>query len=634
MTANGTASVELVGAIGRVASPLRSESTSVKCYFWVPAGTLAERTQLVRIECQIAGRDITFYGVVEEVFRRSRRRSIDEEVDTFDGDLAFEPPFAVEGLTYAETAILYADPPRLTPPLEQSLVYLGTEEDAGKAYGYAAMVERDDDDEGTVIADWSLPIGLLRSGGEGVVGVAKIDLRDLIGDRAGHLNVTGQAGRATKSSFLLTVVRALIDTAHDWNNGNPRRPPFSARPIVFNVKGEDLMHIDHPNRHLSAADGAVWEAMGIAPAPFARATFYAPCDGASRAVPAVMRDVPPDRQTIPFSYTLRDVLRLGLWPYLFSDETQRTETMAALADHILGEITEPDGVTLRAPNAGSNSNYPVPQSFRALADWMRDALRDAGHPARDNGIHTHGTIRALLSRLGIVRSQEGRAIFDDGMGDGRPLDVIAQRHRPSPPGAKAPPPLPDTIDPIVIDIHGLPAELRRFVVAAVLHQVKEHQMARRTPGQVYFLVLDELGIYAPRGARDPITRLFEHVAAQLRSQGIILLGAQQQASMVSETIFGNSQFKALGATGPVELASESWNRLLSPTQRAQALMLRPQDKMLLVDRGWMNVITPFPAWAMKRAEAAPLPKPGDGGSPAVNGSTPPGSAIPLALPGD
>jgi uncharacterized protein len=162
-----------------------------------------------------------------------------------------------------------------------------------------------------------------------------------------------------------------------------------------------------------------------------------------------------------------------------------------------------------------------------------------------------------------------------------------------------------TSEPLVIDIATLLPELRRFVVAAVLDQVKERQTSEnRIPGQVYFLMLDELGIYAPRGASDPITRLIEHVAAQLRSQGIILLGAQPQASKVSETVFGNSEVKALGATSPVELESSPWSRLLTPAQKAQALVLRPEEKMVLTDRGWMHIVVPYPAWAMKESEIA------------------------------
>jgi hypothetical protein len=74
--------------------------------------------------------------------------------------------------------------------------------------------------------------------------------------------------------------------------------------------------------------------------------------------------------------------------------------------------------------------------------------------------------------------QEGRAIFDDAQGHGQPPAVLAH----------------GTPDPLVIDIAVLPPELRRFVVAAVLDQAKLQQMSeRRIPGQVYFLVLDELG---------------------------------------------------------------------------------------------------------------------------------------------
>ena len=287
----------------------------------------------------------------------------------------------------------------------------------------------------------------------------------------------------------------------------------------------------------------------------------------------------------------------------------------ALADHILELIAEtcppdnnhPAGMQLR-PN-------PAP-SFQALRDWMQRGLHDKSHDMRGNGVYVFATLQALMRRLSLVFGREGRQIFDLGPGQGQPLHVLAQ----------------GTTDPLVIDIATLPPELRRFVVAAVLDQVKEQQTSEnRILGQVYFLMLDELGIYAPRGASDPITRLFEHVAAQLRSQGIILLGAQQQASKVSETVFGNSEIKALGATSPVELESSAWSRLLTPAQKAQVLALRPEEKMVLTDRGWMHLVVPYPAWAMKQSEIAQPALPVD----AVNGADGlTNSAFSLNLPED
>lgn len=400
------------------------------------------------------------------------------------------------------------------------------------------------------------------------------------------------------------------------------------------------MYIDAPNRHLKAEDLAVWEAMRGAPRtateagdgdallpegqdeaaepaaqtpapsstptaggtsrpePFTDAEFYAPCQlgngGPSRGAPRVIRSGAPSRQTRPYYWTLADVVRYGLWPYLFSEDALTSEPLSALADHVLTVISErcqvgtkyPLGVRLRTGALQTNHSASCPQSFGELREVLRDALGDNTHPIRDRGIHTFGSCRALLSRLGGILDQEGRAIFDADSGLGKPLDVLKD----------------GTTDPLVIDIATLPSDLRRFVVAAVLQQVKDRQTSRRARGQVYLLVLDELGLYAPRGARDPITRLIEHVAAQLRSQGIILLGAQQQASRVSETIFGNSEVKALGASSSVELESSTWSRLLSPSQKARALVLRPDEKLINAGGHWMNVVVPFPAWAMKYSE--------------------------------
>jgi DNA helicase HerA-like ATPase len=121
-------------------------------------------------------------------------------------------------------------------------------------------------------------------------------------------------------------------------------------------------------------------------------------------------------------------------------------------------------------------------------------------------------------------------------------------------------------------------------------------------------MLDELNRFAPRGGKDPITGLIEQVAAEMRSQGIILLGAQQQASLVSTRVFENAGIKAVGKSGSMEMGRDIW-RFLGETARRKAANLDKTEKLLIQDsfREPMLVRIPMPPWALNPHEAAPAP---------------------------
>ncbi len=165
----------------------------------------------------------------------------------------------------------------------------------------------------------------------------------------------------------------------------------------------------------------------------------------------------------------------------------------------------------------------------------------------------------------------------------------------------------DTSDPLVVDLAALAAvpEMQRFVVATILRQlVTARTGTNAVRGLVYVVTLDELNRFAPRGARDPITQLVELVAAEMRSQGIILFGAQQQASKVSEKVIENAAIRVLGRTGTQELTAPVWG-FLSDGARAKAASLGLDEKLVNQDnfREPMHVRVPFPAWAMNPSEA-------------------------------
>jgi uncharacterized protein len=560
--------------IGRVASPPQREATSETFHFWADPKQLVEKTQIVTTTSTIAGQSVTFYAVVSEVYRQSRRTNIGEEFDAFDGDVNYEPEFRADGITFAEATIVRAEPPVLTPPNEWSEVRLGTADDALKAYG------------GDEIAH-PLAVGLIKNGGDVLAGPGFIDLDYLLGQNGGHLNVNGAAGRGTKSSFLLFVVYQLLREARRRHAERPSAPDtLQVVPILFNIKGFDLFHIHRSNRHLHEEHLEDWRALGVLdPGPFAGVTYLAPqMKGGDVAI-----STGSDAEVKPYSWSLADTIEHGLFSFLFAEEDVNDSNFSALLldveQWLTKELHEKDGSLTRSPRTDQSQ----PSTFQELVDRARPV---SGQSALNTAIPGHhpGTWGKFYRRL-VKLVLEGDGVLRRDERAGKPLDVGLRY----------------TSDPIAIDLNGLAGkpELQRFVVATVLRQLIEQRTGvKASPGLVYLIMLDELNRFAPRGSRDPITKLIEQVAAEMRSQGIILLGAQQQASKVSETVVENAGIRAIGRSGTLELEQSIW-RGLSRSARRKAASLPLDEKLIMQDsfREPMHVRIPFPAWAMRRDEA-------------------------------
>ena len=167
--------------------------------------------------------------------------------------------------------------------------------------------------------------------------------------------------------------------------------------------------------------------------------------------------------------------------------------------------------------------------------------------------------------------------------------------------------------PIVIDLCGIQdtPSLQRFVVAAVFHQIQQTQRAKQTPNLKYLITLDELNRFAPKDSSDPITQKLETVASEGRSQGIILFGAQQQASLVKPRVIENAAVRAVGRSGTLELGAEVW-KFLGPSARSAAAQLQPDEKLLYLPsfREPMLAKIPFPPFALSENDvdhSAPPP---------------------------
>jgi hypothetical protein len=552
--------------LGKVAAPPNKESTSEVFYFWVARGRFVERSQIVTTTCRLGDSSVTFFGIVDEVYRQSRQKDMGEEVDRCDADPAVKPPFASAGFTYAKVSILRTEPLTHTPPLEESLVYLGGEAEAAKGYGVDRM-------------NAPLAVGLLRNGGTKFAGPARIDLDYLLGKNGGHLNVNGIAGLGAKSSFLLHLNYLLLREAARQERKYGSRPHrLQVVPIIFNVKNYDLFFIDcwgEKWQGKSAEALPEWAILEVEqPKPFQAVQFFAPQEKGKTTPVFVGRDAADVK---PYSWGLVDVIEQRLFRYLFSDEDVQETNFGGLIS------TLEDRLTFESPQGPRLSNLPdTPGTFQELLEWLQAANAD--------NLGTHRATLGKLTRRFRALILDGDGVLRRGERQGRPLHI----------------PTMGLQGPMVVDLYGLSStpSLQRFVVAAVLRRVQELRSGSVTPGLRYLITLDELNRFARKHGSDPITEKIELVAAEMRSQGVILLGAQQQASQVSTKVIENAGIRALGRSGTLEMTADIWKGL-GPAARAQAAHIQPEEKLLyqLSFRAPMLAKIPYPPWAMNQEDA-------------------------------
>ncbi len=574
------------GVIGRIGAPAGLEATSDSFHFWAAQDELVEKTQLVRAISEAGGQPAEFYGLVTEVYRRSRRQSIIEEADRFDSRPGEDVALESMGVTYAQVRLLASRPTVFAPPREDAEVHPATEEHARVAYGFDEMAS-------------PVVVGLVRNGGSRTAGRAFIDTDYLLGAQGGHLNVTGIAGVGTKSSFLTIVLSQLLRWAEDRARENPSDPErVEIKSVILNVKGFDLFWLTEYSAAFTQEDADAWREMGWGEPRPMPCDLYAPVD--PRSGQAVQIGCPGKVEA--YSWGLADVLENDLFSYLFGDSDKADDNFQLVLADIERLLVEE---VRKGPNITRTIRAEAPQTFQELFDWFRQGINDdftaSGDPnwpilwarLQQLGQHHQGTVRRFYRRLRrIVYESSGVFAYDQPRG--KPLDISAFKSG----------------RPAVVDIASLTdRHLQRFVVAALLHQARDLQTGpNASRGMHYVFVLDELNRFAPRGHTDPITLLVEEVAAELRSRGVILLGAQQQASLVSARVVENASIRAIGRTGGHELSQDLFS-FLPGELRDYVEKQGPADKVIHMPsfREPMMVRVPRAPWAMRRQEATGTP---------------------------
>ena len=422
----------------------------------------------------------------------------------------------------------------------------------------------------------------------------------LSGQQGGHVNITGISGVATKTSYATFLLYGILET--EAGRGLLGQHAPNTRALVFNAKGEDLLHLDRPNTRFDADSRARWDALGVSePRPFSNVEIFVPRQRSAEH--AVVPDIESraHSEVSAYGWTPWDFIRLGLLRFCFTEDEDRRTQVGFVEQRVRVQLARyayphQDGsgaVVIAAPPQGTG--YTFERVVEAARQPRNDAdgtvIRDfhdlieeigarcdpgGGDPDWQAGAQG-GTLSAFVRRLMALAPRMGHLVAV------KLPRVELNRHI------------------TVVDIHKLHEAAQRFVVGALLNEIFESKQGTgREP--LRFVLLDELNKYAPRAGHSPIKELLVDIAERGRSLGVLLIGAQQSALDVDAAIVRNASLKVAGR---LDASEASEYRFLTPELRQRAARFLPGT--MVIDQpivpAPIPIRFPFPPFATNVSEA-------------------------------
>jgi DNA helicase HerA-like ATPase len=524
--------------------------------FWVAleAGRYLQLDDVIVTDRELpTGEMVRLSGVVTGV--RARQEGARFDSDVF---LINEGVLPAQVVEVAEVLTTRVEPEIFVPPLPGASARRAEAQERDHALFFDQMRTK-------------LPVGTGRDGEALFVNLEFVD-----GTRGAHVNISGISGVATKTTYAAFLLYSL------FGSGVLGSDALNTKALIFNVKGEDLLFLDHENSELGEADAERYKLLGLPSGPFSSVAFYAPPRrGDQHAGPDVAT-----RTTGIHSYywTLAEFCQGELLPFVFADaEDERNQY--TLVIHNVTTVLRRDGSPVGDDGAWSIDGE-VLRTYQDLVTLIVDRVTDDGTRALWAGPAVGaGTVNAFVRRLLASQRALGPMVRAD--------IPLRAKHTISTSEAQV----------TVVDLHNLPDRAKRFVVGVTVRGAFDEKERAGLPRPLLFLVLDELNKYAPREGSSPIKEILLDVAERGRSLGVILIGCQQTASEVERRIIGNSAIRVAGRLDPAEAARPEYG-FLPPGHRARATIAKPGTMFVSQPELPVPLVVefPFPAWATRPSE--------------------------------
>jgi DNA helicase HerA-like ATPase len=545
---------------GPIAGRVLGTDDATPLEFWVAVaeGSFLQLDDVVALERTLPeGDSVRIYGVVAQV--RARHEGARFDSDVF---LIEEGVLPAEVSEAAQVQSTRFEPEVFVPPRPGTSVRKATGDERHEALYFDGMERR-------------LPAGLSRDDEPLYVNLDFVD-----GSRGAHVNISGISGVATKTSYATFLLYSL------FASGVLGLEAANTKALVFNVKGEDLLWLDRPNRRLDDRQAARYGRLGLPVDAFPSVAFYAP---PRRGSPTPVPDVTGrDTGVTSFFWTLEQFCRDELLPFLFADAEDDRQQYTMVIQNVTARLRD---ATAAGDGAVSIEGETV-RTFPDLVDLIQRRLFDEESrpdPRWAGPAIGGGTVNAFIRRLYGAVPHLRHLIRADVPDPERHRVVLEQQVT-------------------VVDLHNLNDRAKRFVVGVVLRRTFEDKERTGQARPLQLIVLDELNKYAPRDGTSPIKEILLDVAERGRSLGMILIGAQQTASEVERRIVANSAIRVVGRLDAAEAQRGEYG-FLPPAQRERARILKPGTMLLAQPELPVPLVVefPFPAWATREVEAGPPP---------------------------
>jgi len=535
--------------VGRVLGT--RDATPLEFWVGVADGEFLQLDDVVALERVLpTGEVVRMYGTVAQVIARHEGARFDSDVFLIEDGI-----LPAEVTEVAQVTATRFEPEVFVPPRPGQEVRVAEGEERDRALFFDRMERK-------------IPVGLARTGDP-----LWVNFEFINGERGAHVNISGISGVATKTSYATFLLHSL------FTSGVLGNAAVNTKALVFNVKGEDLLHLDRVNNRLDEEQRARYAHLGLPSTPFDSVGLFAP---PRLDDPRATADVASRSDVTSFFWTVHEFCTEDLLPFLFADAEDDRAQYTTVVYNVMAQLRQAE-----ASDTGAAIVDGVKvRTFRELADLVTERVQSEDHRHQWAGpaIGT-GTVNAFVRRLqGSVRHL-GRIIRSDVPDPGR--------HRIS---------LQDQVS--VVDLHNLNDRAKRFVVGVTLKRAFEDKERAGQTEELLMVVLDELNKYAPREGWSPIKEILLDIAERGRSLGVILIGAQQTASEVERRIIANSSIRVVGRLDSAEASREEYGFLPGP-HRQRATIVKPGTMILSQPELPVPLVLefPFPAWATRASEA-------------------------------